>query len=312
MASRPSRTGFRCQRIYHLTHTDWLSRLGQNVLAPLIAIVAILTVAVLLRWLAHRLISRLTTGVAAGGMPKIPHPRRLGPTSFERRAQRARTVGSLLRSVSTFVVHGTAFVLVLGKLGIDVAPILASAGVVGVAVGFGAQNLVKDFLSGIFMMLEDQYGVGDVVDLGAASGTVEMVGLRVTTVRDIDGTAWYVRNGTITAVGNSTQHYGVAVVDIPIGYSADVEHALEIAGEAARQAVAEPPLADDILGEVDILGTQNLTQAAITIRLTVTTKPGKQWAVRRALTADVKTALDDAGIAAPLAGLAGLATIARS
>ncbi|HVV14366.1 mechanosensitive ion channel family protein [Amycolatopsis sp.] len=273
-------------------------------LTPLINIVAIVVVAVLLRWLVHRLITRMTTGISSGRMPAILRPSRAGvSSSSERRAQRARTVGSLLRSVASFLIYGIAFILVLSKLGINIAPILASAGVVGVAVGFGAQNLVKDFLSGIFMMLEDQYGVGDVVDLGDATGTVEMVGLRITTVRDVSGTVWYVRNGTISAVGNSTQRFGVAVVDIPVGYGADVDRAIEIAGQAARETVERSPVADDVLGDVEILGAQDLTQAAITIRLTVTTKPGRQWAVRRALTADVKMALDTAGIAAPLTAI---------
>ncbi|NKQ55809.1 mechanosensitive ion channel [Amycolatopsis sp. K13G38] len=267
-----------------------------DILKPLLGILAILVGAYLTRWLAHRLIDRMTTGIAEGRISSLLH--RPITTTSERRAQRARTVGSLLRSVASFVIYGIATILALSKLGINIAPILASAGVVGVAVGFGAQNLIKDFLSGIFMMLEDQYGVGDVVDLGDAAGTVEMIGLRITTVRDIDGTLWYVRNGTISAVGNSTQRFGVAVVDIPIGYTADVDRALEIAAQTARVTVEH--LKDDVLGEVELLGAQELSQASITIRLTVTTKPGRQWAVRRALMADVKMALDTAGIAAPL------------
>jgi small conductance mechanosensitive channel len=271
-------------------------------LDPVIGIVGIVVGAVLLRWLVHRLITRMTSGVAEGRMPTMLRLSHRGDAmSSARRVQRARTVGSLLRSVASFAIYGVAFVLVLSKLGINIAPIIASAGVVGVAVGFGAQNLIKDFLSGIFMMLEDQYGVGDVVDLGDATGTVEMVGLRITTVRDVNGTVWYVRNGTISAVGNSTQRFGVAVVDMPIGYTADVDRAAEIAGEAARQAVAKAPLSDDVLGEVETLGAQDLTQAGITLRLTVKTKPGRQWAVRRALMADVKTALDTAGITATAA-----------
>jgi small conductance mechanosensitive channel len=285
---------------------DWLAHTSQALLTPAIGIAGIVVVAVLLRWLVHRVITRMASGVAVGRMPTVLRPlshRSSTAMTSERRAQRARTVGSLLRSVASFVIYGVAFVLVLSKLGINIAPIIASAGVIGVAVGFGAQNLIKDFLSGIFMMLEDQYGAGDVVDLGDATGTVEMVGLRITTVRDVAGTVWYVCNGTITAVGNSTQRFGVAVVDIPIGYTADVDRALQIVGDAARQTVARSPLAEDVLGEVEILGAQDLSQAAITLRLTVTTKPGRQWAVRRALTADVKMALDTAGIAAPLAGL---------
>ncbi len=127
----------------------------------------------------------------------------------ERRRQRAETVGSLLRSVTSLVIGVLAVMLVLGEIGFNLGPFIAGAGIVGIALGFGAQNLVKDFLSGIFMILEDQYGVGDVVDLGAASGTVEAVGLRVTRLRDGNGTLWYVRNGEILRVGNKSQGFAL-------------------------------------------------------------------------------------------------------
>ena len=130
--------------------------------------------------------------------------------------------------------------MVLAEFGVNLGPILASAGIVGLALGFGAQNLVRDFLSGMFMLLEDQYGVGDIVDLGEASGTVEAVGLRITTLRDIDGTVWYVRNGEILRVGNKSQGYAVAVVDLPRrAHSADIDEATEIAGRVAAERVAE-------------------------------------------------------------------------
>ena len=130
--------------------------------------------------------------------------------------------------------------MVLGEFGVDLAPILASAGIVGVAIGFGAQNLVKDFLSGMFMMLEDQYGVGDIVDLGQASGTVEAVGLRITTLRDVNGTVWYVRNGEILRVGNKSQGFAVAVVDVPVAHGTDVAEASEAAARVAQERVEQP------------------------------------------------------------------------
>jgi small-conductance mechanosensitive channel len=302
--------GMWCEIFYGLTHTGWLAQAAEAVIAPALAIVVIVAVAVLLRWLTHRLVDRMSTDFAEGRVPTLLRPladrtrrRPRHGAAVARRAQRARTLGSLLKSVASFVIYGVACVLVLSKVGIDIAPIIASVGVVGIAVGFGAQNLVKDFLSGIFMMLEDQYGVGDVVDLGAATGTVESMGLRITRVRDLAGTVWYVRNGTITAVGNSTQHFAVAVVDIPIAYGADIDRATEIAESTARRALARPPLEDDVLGEVEMLGAQTVTRDAVTLRLTVTTKPGQQWAVRRALTAEILDALDEAGVPAPLAGL---------
>ncbi|MGH3436801.1 MAG: mechanosensitive ion channel family protein [Sciscionella sp.] len=305
-------SGTWCAKVFQATHNGWLAHLGQTVITPAIAIIVIIVVALLLRLLAHRLISKTTTDAGNGRVPKILQPLkdrasgRLGAkTVSERRAQRAQTIGSLLKSVASLVIYGIAFILVLSKLGINIAPIIASAGVIGLAVGFGAQNLVKDFLSGIFMMIEDQYGVGDVImlDGSVAAGTVESVGLRVSTVRDTDGTVWYVRNGTITAVGNATQRYGVAVVEVPIAYTSDIDQATILAGQIARVGVAEAPLSDDVLGDVEVAGAQSITSEAVTLRVTVATKPGRQWAVRRALTAQITTALTAAGYPAPLSAL---------
>src|SRR5690606_35984080 len=150
---------------------------------------------------------------------------RANPLATARRAQRARTIGSVLRSTASVVVGSLAAVLVLGALGVNLAPFIASAGIVGVAVGFGAQRLVKDVLSGRISLLEDQYGVGDVVDVGRATGTVEAVGLRVTKVRDDDGTLWYVPNGSMVRVGNKTQGYSAAVVEVDVDYFVDLDEA---------------------------------------------------------------------------------------
>ena len=158
-----------------------------------------------------------------------------------RRAQRARTIGSVLRSASSAVVGAIAVVMILAEFGVALGPILASAGIVGVALGFGAQNLVRDFLSGMFMLLEDQYGVGDIVDLGSANGTVEAVGLRITTVRDGNGTVWYVRNGEILRVGNKSQGFAVAVADLPLAHNADIAQATEIAVPGRRRGGRRGP-----------------------------------------------------------------------
>src|SRR6266545_6030783 len=228
----------------------------------------------LVRALAKRLIDRLTRG-NGDKTPTLLRPLRerapqaLGALVSERRAQRAKTIGSVLKSVISFVVYGMAFVLILGELGLNLAPIVASAGIVGVALGFGAQNLVKDFLSGIFMMLEDQYGVGDVVDVGPASGTVEAVGLRVTTVRDGNGTVWYVRNGEILRVGNSSQGFAVAVVDVPIAHGTDVDKAVEILGRVADEVATTEPSSEDVLEPPEVLGVEKVTTDGITLRATV-------------------------------------------
>jgi moderate conductance mechanosensitive channel len=302
-----------CQVAFQLTGVPWLARAAGVVVDGTVKTVLILVLAVLIRTLCHRAIAKVARGIGEGRAPTMLLPlrersgraagsgRRAGGGSalVERRRQRAATLGSLLRSIASFVIYGTAFVLVLGEFGVDLAPIIASAGVIGVAVGFGAQNLVKDFISGIFMMLEDQYGVGDAVDFGSASGTVESIGLRVTTIRDVEGTLWYVRNGAISRVGNFSQHFSIALVDLPVGHGADLARATELAEHAAQAAVAEPPLAEDLLGEVSVLGVQSVTADGVTLRVTVKTRPGQQAVVRRALYEAIATAFTEAGIPPP-------------
>ena len=296
-----------CEVVYQVTGIDWLARALSVVIDGTIKTVLIVAIAVLVRGLLHRGIRRLARGAGEGQLPALLRPLRdrgtqrphTGVVLSERRRQRAATIGSLLRSVASLVIYGIAFVLILGEFGVDLTPIVASAGVIGLAVGFGAQNLVKDFLSGIFMMLEDQYGVGDTVDLGPASGTVESVGLRVTTVRDAEGTLWYVRNGEISRVGNHSQHFSIALIDVPVGHGTNIARATAIAETAAREAVTEPPLAATVLDEVTVLGVQSVTSEAVTLRLTVTTKPGEQVAVRRAMFGAVSTAFAEAQIPPP-------------
>src|SRR5690606_1282715 len=150
----------------------------------------------------------------------------------ERRRQRAESLGSVLRSVTSATIFAVAVVLILGERGVDLAPLSASTGLAGIALGLGAPTLVNDFLSGPSMLLEDQYGVGDVVDLGEASGTVEAVGLRITTVRDGRGVLWYIRNGEIVRVGNRSQGWALVIVDVPVGF-AGVDEATAVLAEAA-------------------------------------------------------------------------------
>jgi small conductance mechanosensitive channel len=301
-------TGSWCARIYDLTHNDLLSRYADAVVGTGLRILLIIVLAVLIRLLVHRGINRLTQVTAQGPPPGLLRPlRERAPESWRgtgllwhRRSQRARTIGSVLRSCMTLVIYGVACTLVLGELGINLGPIIASAGILGVALGFGAQNLVKDFLSGMFMMVEDQYGVGDVVDLGQATGTVEGVGLRVTTLRDSKGTVWYVRNGEVLRVGNSSQDYSVAVIDLPIGYNADIQASTELADRTAAELTAEgSALAADVLEPPQVLGVESISSDGVTLRITTKVQAGRQWAVQRALLAGIKAAFADAGIPAP-------------
>jgi small-conductance mechanosensitive channel len=173
------------------TVLEWLSG------APL-RIIAVLAGAVIAQWLGHRAITRAVNRLSTLDL-------RPGPGTAHRQAERARTIGSVLTSILNAVVWIVATAMVLGEFGFNLGPVIASAGIVGVAVGLGAQTLVRDILSGIFMLIEDQYGVGDRVDVLTINGVVERVGLRITAVRADDGTLWYIRNGEILTLGNASK-----------------------------------------------------------------------------------------------------------
>jgi small conductance mechanosensitive channel len=296
-----------CYQVFQATNNEWLAGSANWLLTKPLKILMIIVIAFVVRLLLRRMINRVTTLPKAGGkLPSLLRPLRerapevLGTAVIERRRQRAQTIGSVMKSMATFLIYGLAFILVLGELGLNLGPIIASAGIIGVAIGFGAQNLVKDFLSGIFMMVEDQYGVGDVVDVGEATGTVEAVGLRITTLRDLKGTVWYVRNGEVLRVGNSSQGFAVALVDVPLGYTADVERATTVLGEAASTATESDALKDHILEPPEMLGVESVTAEGLQLRLTVKVRPGKQWVVQRALRAQLLAALEEAGFDPPL------------
>src|SRR5689334_6524705 len=210
----------------------------EHALVPVVTIVLLIIAGAIIRWLAHRSIDRVVARAQEGVLPSKLGS--FGRSSADadihlrsRRAQRAKSLGSLLKSISSGLIFGVVLIMCLAEVRVNVAPILASAGVLGLALGFGAQTLVKDFLSGIFMLVEDQYGVGDVVDLGEASGTVEAVGLRITRLRDVNGTVWYVRNGEILRVGNSSQNWARSVIDVAVGYEADIPHVKRVLEEVA-------------------------------------------------------------------------------
>ena len=201
-----------CDWVYDTTGNRALAESADWLLARPVAILSIIVLAASIRFVLHRLIRRLAHRAAEGTVPGVlakGRGHRLLKSSAllsERRKQRAETMASVLRSLTTGVILSVALLMVLDVVGLPIAPLLASAGIVGVAVGFGAQTLVKDFLSGIFLILEDQFGVGDLVDTGMGTvGTVEAVGLRVTRLRDSSGVVWYLRNGEILKVGNHSQ-----------------------------------------------------------------------------------------------------------
>jgi small-conductance mechanosensitive channel len=214
----------------------------------------------------------------------------------ERRKQRVRALGAILRSAASVTIFSIAGFIVLGDLGINLAPLLASAGVVGVAVGFGAQNLVRDYLSGVFMLVEDQYGVGDVITVGAATGTVENVTLRITRVRDVNGIVWHIRNGAIETVGNESQGWARAVLDFPVPFESDLVTIRNVLEETGDTMWNEPTWRAVMLEAPEVWGAQAISGDEVVMRMVAKTPPLRQWEVEREMRARVKAALHEAGI----------------
>lgn len=214
-------------------------------------------------------------------------------------SQRTATIGSLLRSIVAFVVWIIAILMMLSALGIPLTPLLASAGVGGIALAFGAQSLIKDFLSGIFMIIEDQYGVGDLVNTGEVTGTVEEVTLRVTRLRDANGMVWYVRNGEVLRIGNISQGWSSTTVDIPLATGQDAQAAIDVLAGVATDFAASPEWVDVLLDPPSVLGIESITAGQLTLRMSVKTEPDQQWAPARALREAAVTALAKAGFRAP-------------
>ena len=217
----------------------------------------------------------------------------------ERSSQRTRTLGAVLRSIASITIYGIAVMMALAEFDVNLGPLIAGAGIVGVAIGFGAQSLVRDFLSGVFMLLEDQYGVGDVVDVGDTVGVVEEVKLRSTQVRDINGTLWHIPNGSIRRVANMSQDWGRVVLDVEVAYETDIAAATAVIKDVADGVWEDQLPSATITEEPAILGVQNFGESSVAIRLMAKTEPGEHWATARELRARLKVALDEAGIDIP-------------
>jgi small conductance mechanosensitive channel len=287
--------GWACEAAFDVTHNrataeavDWL--VGVPLKSVLILIGA---------WVFNRLVNRTireftASVVSRAGTSAVSGLLSAGDVS--RAAARAGTIGVVLRSISSFVIYGLVFLMVLGEVGINLGPLIAGAGIAGVAIGFGAQSLVKDFFSGIFMLVEDQYGVGDVVDLGVASGTVEAVSLRATRLRASDGTVWHVPNGQIERVGNHSQLWSRAQLDVRVAYDADLNHASEALSEAAMSLWEDDAWRPELLEPPEVLGVESLSPDGADIRVQVKTRPASQFRVNRELRLRAKAALAKAGI----------------
>src|SRR4051812_17790681 len=281
----PGKQTWLCSTVHDITGSARASEIADDLSKPF-RIVIILLVAYLLvrisRLVIRRVVTRLGRDTAAETIDKLR--RRTGvalldtsPVPNIRRALRAETIGAVLRSIVAALIWATALVMILDTLSVNLAAIGIGASIIGVAVGFGAQSLVKDFLSGMFMIVEDQYGVGDVIDTAVASGTVEGVSLRTTRLRDAEGVVWHIPNGNILRVGNKSQQWARALLDVPVAYDADLTAATEAIRRAADAVATDPEFARFVIDDPEVLGVEQVTNDQIVIRLGVKTQPLEQW-----------------------------------
>lgn len=259
-------------------------------------LVAVMLGAWLLQLVLARLIRRFAATVAKVPSISLKNGVSLADsdTELDRRTQRAATVSHLLRNIMATAVWVTASLIALDTVGVAIGPLLASAGIVGVALGFGAQTLVKDYLAGIFIVIENQFGVGDVVDIDGVIGTVTDVGLRVTRLRGLDGATVWLRNGEILRVRNRSQGYSVAIVDIPVAYDTDMTHAQRV----VEQALSGFTL-DGVIEEPTFAGVESVSGEAIFLRVIARTTPQALMPVQRELRLALKHAFDAASIVVP-------------
>ncbi len=213
--------------------------------------------------------------------------------------KRAETLGSLLQYVLSVSILLTAFVMVLGELGVDIGPILAAAGVVGLALGFGSQHLVQDVISGFFILLDDQLRVGDYVKTAGKDGIVERVNLRMTVLRDLSGNVHYVRNGMIDVVTNMTKDYSCYMFKIGVAYRENVDEVIDVIRQVDQDLRSDPACSKDILEPIDVLGLDEFADSALIIKARTKTKPMKQWRVAREFNRRLKKAFDERGIEIP-------------
>lgn len=294
-----ARPNWFCESIYRATESKALAKSAEWLITrPLVAFIVIVVAALLNRWL-RKLVTAVITKFTMPPTMAVDALERIGVTSFSpdpRDATRTRTLCAVARASVSTLIWTIAVLIALGAFNINLGPLLAGAGIAGIAVGLGAQSLVRDCIAGFFILLEDQCGVGDEVDLSTVSGTVEALTLRSTQVRAVDGTLWTVPNGAILRIGNQSRSWSQATVDVVVGLDADLERVAEIAGRAATATCAEPAFADVVVREPQVLGVERVDQTGAVVRLTVRTTPGRQVALARAIRAAVKRALDDDGI----------------
>ena len=307
-----------CERVYDWTGSEGFASASVWIVDKPLTVLIILLLAIIARRIVRRALDHMVERIASekkhaeedeaartAEEGRTWDPERLADKMkqlrerTERASQRAQTLGTLFKSIATTIIWAVALMMLLGEFDVNLGPLIAGAGIIGVAVGFGAQSIVRDLLTGVFMLIEDQYGVGDVVDLGDAVGTVESVGLRTTRLRDISGTVWHVPNGAIARVGNMSQLWARVPLDLDVAYDTDLDEAMAVVKRVADEVWHEQGESTTVLEEPTLSGVQAFGADAVTIRVMLKTEPSEQWATARLMRRRIKAAFDEAGIEIP-------------
>lgn len=296
-----------CQRVFDWTGNATAAGAAEWFVAKPLAIVIVVLVALLANRLARAAIGRSMKRMLAEDSRRVPATawlRQKTPdvllateTNRLRTEARVQTLNTVFRSLASVAIWIVAVVVILEVLEVNLAPLIASAGIIGVALGFGAQNIVRDFLAGTFMVIEDQFGVGDIVDLGGdAKGTVEKVTLRSTRLRDVEGVVWHVPNGQVQRVGNKSQEWARAVLDVTVSYDTDLDEAQRILRRVANHMAGEEKWQAEIIETPEVWGAEAFSADGVTLRVVIKTQPASQFGVMREIRARIKLAFEADGV----------------
>ncbi len=300
-----------CNLMWNWTGNESAARTAELFFGRPAVVIGLFVAGFIIRWVLHKFINRLVLRAESGYLPGRLSTLSIGSTSLgdavqslegsyaQRRVARARTMGSLLKSVTTGVIFTIVVLMSLSELNLDIAPLLASAGIAGIALGFGAQSLVKDFLAGLFMIFEDQYGVGDTVDLGDATGFVEAVSLRVTRLRDGNGTVWYVRNGEILRVGNFSQNWARVWIDIAVSYNEDLLKVRRVLEEVGEDMWTDEDLKGRLVELPEVIGVEQVVGDVVMMRVAIKTAAMEQAPLARLFRERAKARLEHEGVTVP-------------
>jgi small-conductance mechanosensitive channel len=276
-----------------MAHLEWLKSFVSGYYPLLIH---------LLRLLVIFVVAYITTKLVGTVVPRIRKRIVSGMTrtgSNLELEKRAATLGGIFRKTVGLVIWIVAVIMGLKEVGFDITPILAGAGVVGLAVGFGAQNLVRDFISGVFLLLEDQVRVGDVAIVNGTGGLVEKINLRTIALRGLDGTLYVIPNGSITTLANMTHGYSYYLFDIGVAYKEDTDRVVEVVKAISDQMMTEDAYKSDILEPLEVLGVDKFADSAVIVKVRIKTVPIRQWAIGREMNRRIKKEFDRLGIEIP-------------